>query len=166
MNAFYKMLFASLIFAPTMLAYAADTSTAPSSPPPTTSNTTSTTTGTSTTTPSTATTGTDYSGTYNCNVTDPVSNPPTFKENIVFKKNGNIYNVQVIHPDNVLPYLLGTGIVNKDIDNAISYVYWNPSDTTSIGTEFFKVNSDGSLTGVYSDHNKSKSGIENCTKAS
>ncbi len=107
----------------------------------------------------------DFSGTYSCNGNDPNSTPPAFKENIIFKKTGSTYSVQLIHSGSVFPYNLGTGVVNKDIPNAIAYVYWDPKSPTTMGSEIFIVNSDGSLDGVYADSNKTKSGTETCTKS-
>ncbi|GEM_PF-2075360 len=139
MNAINKIMIVSMLCTSTILAYA-DTP-APTSTP-------------------------DISGTYNCLGSDPFSTPPSFKETIKIAKNGDVYNVQMIHSDSVLPYDFGTGFISKDMPNVFSYVYWDPKNTSTMGTEVLLINSDGSLKGAYADHNKTKSGTESCTKAS
>jgi hypothetical protein len=144
MNTINKIVLVSVLCTSAMITYAAATNPpAPASP-----------------------VATDISGTYNCIGSDPYSTPPDFKESILFKKNGDTYNVQMIHSNSILPYDFGTAIVNKDISNAISYVYWDPKNPSTMGTELLEIKSDGSLVGVYADHNKMKSGTETCTKAS
>jgi hypothetical protein len=107
----------------------------------------------------------DISGTYTCAGHDPNSTPPDFKENIVFKKSGDVYSVQLIHNGSVFPYNLGTAVVNPDLPNAVSYVYWDPKSPSTMGSEIFMINADGSLDGAYLDSNKTKAGSETCTKS-
>lgn len=107
----------------------------------------------------------DISGTYKCLGYDPTSNNPNFKENITFKKNGDTYKVELVENNSVIPYLIGTGIVNKNIDNAISFVFWDPTNATKrTGTEFVRINTDGSLDGVFAYINKNIAGKETCKK--
>lgn len=108
----------------------------------------------------------DISGTYTCTGQDPFSTPPSYTEKLVIKKNGDTYRIQLIGINSVLPYNLGTAVFNKNIDNAFSFVFWNLKDTTNFGPEIFIIKPDGSLDGVFTEHNKNKSGTENCTKSS
>lgn len=107
----------------------------------------------------------DISGTYACDGSDPYSTPPNFKETIIFKKIGDTYNIQMIHSGSVTPYDFGTGIVHKDVPNALSFVYWDPKDTRTKGTELLEIKADGSLVGVYADHSKDKVGTQTCVKS-
>lgn len=139
MNAINKILLTVSLSTFTLLAYAAD--------------------------PAAATGSSDVSGTYTCVGHDPSSTPPDFNENIVFKKNGDAYSVQLIHTGSVFPYNLGTAVMSKSIPNAIAYVYWDPKSTSTMGSQLFVINADGSLDGVYADSNKTKVGTETCTKS-
>ncbi len=154
MNTIKKIAIASVLCASTLICYAESSPSSPSS------------SSSSSATPAPSGSG-DISGTYTCSGSDPYSTPPDFKEKIIFKKNGdNTYTVQMIHSDNVIPYNFGTGIVSKNNPNVLSYVYWDPKNTSTMGTEMLSIGSDGSLSGVYADHNKMKTGTETCTKAS
>ena len=106
----------------------------------------------------------DISGTYKCSGINPAANSPNFTETVVLKKNKDTYNVQLIY--NIIPYNIGTGIFNKDVNDAFSYVYWDPKTPSSFGSVFFTIKPDGSLEGVFSNYNENKPGTETCTKSS
>jgi len=108
----------------------------------------------------------DISGTYKCSYHDPFSTPPDGTETIIFKKNGDTFKVSEIGSNSVIPYFLGKGIFNKDINNAFAYIYWQPKTPSSINVEFFTIKPDGSIDGVFAESNKDKSGTETCTKSS
>src|SRR5689334_21457008 len=116
MNAINKIVLATTLCTWTLLAFAAEPST-----------------------PASSSNMPDISGTYTCDGSDPYSNPPGFKEKVIFKKIGDTYNVQMIHNGSVTPYDFGTGIVNKDAPNIFSFVYWDPKDTRTKGTELLEI---------------------------
>lgn len=107
----------------------------------------------------------DISGNYTCTGNDPSSNPPNYTDNLVIKKNGDVYNIRFLHTDSTIPYLLGTGIFNKGIDNVLSLIYWNPSNMGG-ATEVFVIKPDGSLDGYFAENSKSIAGSEICKKSS
>ena len=105
----------------------------------------------------------DISGSYKCSGYDPYDKT-NYTESIVFKKAGSAYSIQLIHSDSVVPYNLGTGVMNKDVNNAMGLVYWDPQKPTTMGTELFEIKSDGSLDGVWTSSGTKWIGTETCTK--
>lgn len=148
MKAFKKVFVAAAISALTIISYAVATA-----QPAMTS---------STSTP-TKTTSKDISGTYKCSGYDPYDKT-NYNENIVFKKTDETYSIQLIHDDSVVPYNLGTGVMSKNVDNAIALVYWDPQKPTTMGTELFEIKSDGSLDGVWTSSGTKVIGTELCSK--
>ena len=127
MRGIHKILIASALYLITIISYAAATTTP-------------------TTTPTT--TGGDISGNYKCSGYDPYDKT-NYNENLVFTKNGDTYNVQLIHSDSVVPYNLGTGLASNDGSNTVGMVYWDPQKPATNGTELFEIKSDGSINGVW-----------------
>lgn len=107
--------------------------------------------------------GKDISGSYKCSGYDPYDKT-NYNETIVFKKTGDTYSIQLIHEDSVVPYNLGTGVMSKDVNNAIALVYWDPQKPTTMGTELFEIKADGSLEGIWTSSGTKVTGTEMCTK--
>lgn len=106
----------------------------------------------------------DISGSYKCSYHDPFSTPNDGTETIVFKKNGDVYKISGIPEGNVFPYYIGKGVMNKNINNAIGYIFWQPKSPTVTTVQIFNINPDGSLDGYFSESNKDAGGTETCTK--
>lgn len=107
----------------------------------------------------------DISGTYTCTGSDPTSTPNAYTDDMVIKKNGDIYNIRYLQTGSVTPYLLGTGIVNKDVNNVMSLIFWDPT-TLAGATETYVVKPDGSLDGLFASSKKQVAGNEICKKKS
>lgn len=107
----------------------------------------------------------DISGSYTCSYHDPSSNPSDGTETVVLKKNGDVYKVSGIPTGSVFPYYIGKGLFNKNVSNAIGYIFWQPKSPSVTTIQIFNIKPDGSLDGVFSESNKDKMGTETCTKA-
>lgn len=107
----------------------------------------------------------DISGSYQCSYHDPFSTPNDGTETIVFKKNGDVYKISGIPTGNVFPYYIGKGVMNKNINNAIGYIFWQPKSPTVTTVQIFNIKPDGTLDGYFSESNKDTGGTETCTKA-
>ncbi|EEZ95762.1 hypothetical protein LLB_0943 [Legionella longbeachae D-4968] len=55
--------------------------------------------------------------------------------------------------------------MNKNINNAIGYIFWQPKSPTVTTVQIFNIKPDGTLDGYFSESNKDKGGTETCTKA-
>jgi hypothetical protein len=106
----------------------------------------------------------DISGSYTC--TYPMPTGGTRSETMIFKKNGDVFNVQVIALNNPLPYEYGTAIFNSDLANTFGFVYWSPKNSSLYGVELYKIKSNGSFNGVYLDPGKIVPSTEICKKSS
>ena len=121
MNAINKVIVAAAISSVAIIAYtvAAVSQAQPSTPAATPTTTTPATTTPAANTPVLATpvasTGSspDLSGTYKCSGYDPYSKV-NYTENVIFKKTGDTYSVQLIHSDSVVPYDLGTAVSKQE----------------------------------------------------
>ena len=107
----------------------------------------------------------DISGSYECSYHDPSSTPNDGTETLVFKKNGDVYKIAGIPKGSVFPYYIGKGLMNKNINNAIGYIFWQPKSPAVTTVQIFNIKSDGSLDGYFAESNKDKGGYETCTKA-
>lgn len=107
----------------------------------------------------------DISGSYTCSYHDPFTTPNDGTETIVFKKNGDTYKISGIPTGSVLPYYVGKAIFNKDVDNAVGYIFWQPKSPSVTTVQLFTIKPDGSLDGVFAQSNKDKGGTETCTKS-
>lgn len=107
----------------------------------------------------------DISGSYNCSYHDPFSTPNDGTETIVFKKNGDVYKIAGIPKGSVFPYYVGKGLMNKNVNNAIGYIFWQPKSPAVTTVQIFNIKPDGSLDGYFAESNKDKGGYETCTKA-
>lgn len=108
--------------------------------------------------------GPDVSGTYQCQGYDPFGKSDYSYPTAIFSKNGDAYSVQW-QSSTGYPLLLGTGIVNKDISNAFSVVFWDPKKADYFGTALYAVKPDGSLSAVWTLQAQKQVGTETCTKA-
>lgn len=106
----------------------------------------------------------DITGTYRCKGHDPYLTNPNFTENLILKKNGDSYKVELIGVDNAIPSNLGIAIFNKNIDNAFAFVYWRPANPDTKGIQFMIIKPDGSLNGTYANSNSKVIGTEVCKK--
>ncbi|HHF7364937.1 TPA: hypothetical protein ACPSKY_000027 [Legionella bozemanae] len=107
----------------------------------------------------------DISGSYKCSYHDPFTTPNDGTETVVFKKNGDVYKISGIPTGSVFPYYIGKGIFNKNVGNAIGYIFWQPKSPSVTTIQLFTIKPDGSLDGVFAESNKDKGGTETCTKA-
>ncbi|AWN73649.1 hypothetical protein LEAN103870_10280 [Legionella anisa] len=107
----------------------------------------------------------DISGSYKCSYHDPFTTPNDGTETVVFKKNGDVYKISGIPTGSVFPYYIGKGIMNKNVGNAIGYIFWQPKSPSVTTIQLFTIKPDGSLDGVFAESNKDKGGTETCTKA-
>ncbi|KTC89628.1 hypothetical protein OQJ18_08400 [Fluoribacter dumoffii] len=107
----------------------------------------------------------DISGSYKCSYHDPFTTPNDGTETVVFKKNGDVYKISGIPTGSVFPYYIGKGIMNKNVPNAIGYIFWQPKSPTVTTIQIFTIKPDGSLDGVFAESNKDKGGTETCTKS-
>ena len=107
----------------------------------------------------------DITGNYTCAGNDPSSTPNAYTDNMMIKKNGDVYSVRYLQTGSVIPYLLGTGIVNKDASNVISLIFWDPT-TPAGATELYLIKPDGSLDGIFASSKKTVTGTELCKKTS
>ncbi|WP_454780520.1 hypothetical protein [Legionella sp. WA2022007384] len=107
----------------------------------------------------------DISGSYKCSYHDPFTTPNDGTETVVFKKNGDVYKISGIPTGSVFPYYIGKGIFNKNVNNAIGYIFWQPKSPSVTTIQIFTVKPDGSLDGVFAESNKDKGGTETCTKS-
>lgn len=105
-------------------------------------------------------------GTYNCKYHDPTAKPNDGEDIIIIKKSSdNFFKVTHILKGNTTPYVYGVGLFNKNINNAFAYIYWYPKSPKYSYIEYFIINPNNSLSGVFSESNKKYSGTENCKKA-
>lgn len=107
----------------------------------------------------------DISGSYKCSYHDPFTTPNDGTETIVFKKNGDVYKISGIPTGSVFPYYVGKGLFNKNVSNAIGYIFWQPKSPSVTTIQLFTIKPDGSLDGVFAESNKDKGGTETCTKS-
>lgn len=104
----------------------------------------------------------DITGTYQCKGFDPGGNS-NYANPITITKNSDIYNFQWLNSNGV-PFNLGTGIFNSNIDNIVSVVFWDPKKADFFGTMIYEIKSDGSLQGNWVIQGTTKIGTESCTK--
>lgn len=105
-------------------------------------------------------------GTYNCHYNDPTLKSPEGDDVIDIKKTSdNFFKVTHTMKESTTPYVYGVGLFNKNIDNAFAYVYWYPKSPKYSYIEYFIINSDNTLSGVFTESNKKFAGTETCKKA-
>lgn len=105
----------------------------------------------------------DVLGDYSCSVFDPKKNSH-YTENLNISKTGATYRIQFFSPGTVIPYILGTGIMDS-ASNSISIVNWDAGSSTWVGAELFFAKPDGSLSGTWATTNQTLVGTEDCTKS-
>lgn len=107
-------------------------------------------------------TGTDFSGTYKCDGYDPYNKNNYSYSHATFTKNDNVYNVQW-QDDNGNPVMLGTGIMNSNVPDAIAILYSSPKkDYYILG--LYKKNADGTLQSTWVSGGSKLIGTETCKK--
>lgn len=106
-------------------------------------------------------------GTYICRFHDPIANPPDGKDIVTIKKTSqNFFKITHTVIGSAKPYLYGVGLFNKNINNALATMYWFPKSPNNTFIEYFVINPDGSLSGVFAESNKKIAGSETCKKSS
>lgn len=105
----------------------------------------------------------DFSGNYECKGYDPIGKS-NYDNPLIVVKNGDAFNFQWMNSTKGYPILLGTGVTNNDLPNAISIVIWDPVRSTYFGTEIFAAKSDGSMTGTWVLKGENIIGNEHCVK--
>ena len=118
-------------------------------------------------TPAAQTATTDISGTYLCNYHDPFSNPQDGTEMLIIKKgSGNNYKMSKKGVNDTTPSIIGIGLVNKDLNNVLSFLFWRPTTMTTNFVQFFIVKPDGTLEGEWVQSNKTQVATFTCKKSS
>lgn len=111
---------------------------------------------------STLSAGQDISGSYRCEGNDFTGKSP-YTSPATVTRNGDTFIFQWLNA-NGYPYNDGTGIYNKNTNNVMAVVFWDPSKPDSFGTLIYQVQSDGSLVGNWVYKGSNQVGTETCTK--
>jgi hypothetical protein len=104
----------------------------------------------------------DISGKYDCHGYDPFGKS-NYKNPVTVTKNGDTYSFQWLNSRNY-PFILGTGVMNPDINNMVSVVFWDPKKADYFGTEVFAIKPDGSMSATWTVQGENQVGTEECVK--
>ena len=104
----------------------------------------------------------DVTGNYQCQGYDPYGKS-NYSNPVSVTKNGETYSFQWLSSKGY-PFILGTGVFNKNVNNVISVVFWDPKKADYFGTELFEIKSDGSLQAFWTLQAENLIGTESCTK--
>lgn len=105
----------------------------------------------------------DISGHYECQGYDPYGKS-NYSNPVTVTRNGETYSFQWLSSKGY-PFILGTGVFNKNISNAISVVFWDPKKQDYFGTEIFEIKPDGSMQATWTLQGENAVGTETCTKS-
>lgn len=105
----------------------------------------------------------DISGSYECKGYDPYVKT-YYNGTIDIKKTGNTYHF-IWHLGGNDIYN-GTGLINKNLPNVVSAIFYSSDDVKSAGVETFNIQPDGTLEGQWTMNGKDLVGRETCKKVS
>jgi len=111
---------------------------------------------------SSTTTGQDISGNYQCRGYDPFGKS-NYANPVLVTKREDTFSFQWLNSKGY-PFLLGTGVMNPDINNMVSVVFWDPKKTDYFGTEVFAIKPDSSMSATWTVQGENQVGTETCTK--
>ena len=106
----------------------------------------------------------DISGNYQCQGYDPYGKS-NYANPVTITRNGNTFTFQWLTTKGY-PFILGTGVFNTDLNNAVSVVFWDPKKADYFGTEIFVIKPDGSMSANWTLQGENQVGTESCTKKS
>lgn len=104
----------------------------------------------------------DIEGNYICKGRDPFANS-NYVNYFSIKKTGDTYSFNWVDK-NGYPTANGTGISTQNLQDKIAVAYVNMVDNTNTGIIFYKINADGSLTGIWTVRAETSIGTDNCKK--
>lgn len=107
-----------------------------------------------------ASTTTPLAENYECQRIDSSKHSTSYQ--VTIKPTGRTYTFQWVVEGK--PVLYGTGVVQSDVKNAISAIFWDPENTDVYGVEIFEIKPDGSLSADWIEKSQTQLGSETCTK--